>query len=229
MATEIQDHPLEGGGTLQISRNGNHQYWVDDGIKVPSVTGLVGHVDGDGFGAGMGWALKIAKAHEDLDAPRRVSKAAKDEGTRLHEDIDAYIKTGAVAEDNPLLVAWLHELGNRDWLTSESFCYNASGFGGTIDAISREDNGLYIADWKTVDPDSWHKHGSSLRRAKDSAQLAAYAYTLREMGSIYAPLYGSIAYIMRDASKIVVEEVDLAWGWKLFQASKTIYDLRKKG
>jgi hypothetical protein len=245
MVTEIQEHPLKAGGSLTISRNGNHQYWVDDGTKVPSVTGLVGHVDSGGLSAGIGYAVKQIKLHGgDTSAPDRLSKAALNEGNRLHDAIDAYIQHGEIAEDNPLFIAWLQEIGpHHEWLASERFVYNKwHAFGGTIDALSLDDQGrVTIFDWKTVDPgeapdkargirgSGWALYGSSLRKAKDSAQLAAYAYTLADMGSMYVPTEGRIAYILRDASKIVVEEVDLAWGWKLFEASKTIYDLRKDG
>jgi hypothetical protein len=236
--TETQEHPLA-NGTLTINRNGNHQYWVDGGVKVPSVTGLVGHVDSGVMSAGIGYAVRQIRLHDgDTSAPDRLSKEALDEGNRLHDDADAFIQRGEIAEDNPLFIAWLHEIGlHHDWLASEIFIYNREHqFGGTIDALS---DGV-IWDWKTVNPgerpdkargikgSGWLKDGSTLRKAKDSAQLAAYAYTLADMGSRYVPTEGRIAYILRDASQIVVEEVDLAWGWKLFQASKTIYHLRKE-
>ena len=232
MVTEIQEHPLKAGGSLTISRNGHHQYWIDDGVKVPSVTGLVGHVDSGGLSAGIGYAVRVIKENKgDTSAPNRLSKAAIEEGNRLHDAVDAYIQHGEIAEDNPVFVAWLQEVApHHEWLASERFVYNRwYGFGGTIDALSLDDQGrVTIHDWKTVEPGSWGKYGSSLRKAKDSAQLAAYAYTLNDMGSMYVPTEGRVAYILRDASEIVVEEVDLRWGWRLFEASKTLYDLRKE-
>jgi len=244
MVTEIQEHPLKAGGSLTISRNGHHQYWIDDGVKVPSVTGLVGHVDSGGLSAGIGYAVRVIKENKgDTSAPNRLSKEALEEGNRLHDAVDAYIQHGEIAEDNPLFVAWLQEVApHHEWLASERFVYNRwFDFGGTVDALSLDDQGrVTIWDWKTVDPGEapdkargikgkgWARYGSSLRKAKDSAQLAAYAYTLDNMGSIYVPTYGRIAYILRDASEVVVEEVDLQWGWRLFEASKTLYDLRKE-
>jgi hypothetical protein len=226
MGTETQHHALKDGTTLTISRNGNHQYWLDDGVKVPSVTGLTGHIDGDGFGAGMGWALKQAREHDgDLDAPRRLSKEAMDSGTALHDDIDQYIKSAMVAEGNPAFVAWMHEVGERkEWLAAEQFVFNrALSYGGTADAFSLSpewgSRDSVIWDWKTKNPESYAKYGGS---AKDHAQLAAYAMALREMGSILAPSSGYIAYVMRDGSGVDVVPVDLEQGWELFKASRTL-------
>jgi hypothetical protein len=244
MAIETQEHLLQarltGDDTLTISRNGNHQYWTHQGTKVPSVTTMATHVDEGSFGAAMGWTLNQIKDNGgDLGAPNRISKQAMEDGNQLHAAIDAYIQNGTIAEGNPLFIAWLHEVGEKhDWLDSEQFIYHEKGlFGGTLDALSRDkeyphrDDSIssMVWDWKTVDPKSWAKHGSTFRHAKDSAQLAAYASALQHMGSIYVPTRGCIAYIMRDASAVVVEEVDLAWGWRLFQASHIIYNLRKDG
>ena len=243
MAIETQEHLLRarltGDDTLTISRNGNHQYWTHQGTKVPSVTTMATHVDEGSFGAAMGWTLNQIKEHGgDLGAPNRISRQAVEDGNQLHAAIDAYIKDGTIAEGNPLFIAWLHEVGEKhDWLASEQFIYHQEArFGGTLDAISRDkkyphrDDSIssMVWDWKSVDPKSWAKHGSTFRHAKDSAQLAAYAAALRHMGSIYVPTIGCIAYIMRDASAVVVEEVDLAWGWRLFLASRTIHNLRAR-
>jgi hypothetical protein len=232
MGTETQHHALKDGTTLTISRNGNHQYWLDDGVKVPSVTGLLGHIDSDGFGTGMGWAMKIAREHDgDLDAPRRVSKEAMDSGTALHDDIDQYIKDGTVAEGNPAFVAWMHEVGERtEWVAAEQFVFSeAFSYGGTADAFSMSpERGSILApipgdsviwDWKTKNPESYAKYGGSV---KDHAQLAAYGMALREMDSILAPASGYIAYVMRDGSGVDVVPVDLEQGWKLFKASRTL-------
>jgi hypothetical protein len=254
MATiETQDHPLRGGGTLAVSRSVSdgevsvHKYWLDPKGKLPGATTVAGHVDAGGFGAGMGWAEKVARANDgDIDAPKRLSDAARDEGTRLHDDIDTYISSGrrVVAETNPLFVAWLHALGDdTSWVTSERFVVNSyGGYGGTIDAISIDDGGgLCIWDWKTVAPgeepdratgikgSGWRRYGSRYRKAKDSAQLAAYACALRVMDSTYAPTHGRIGYVLRDGSEVVVEDIDLEWGWELFKASLTLYGLRKGG
>jgi hypothetical protein len=232
MPTETQQHPLA-TGTVAISRNGNHQYWVDEGPKMRSVTSLVKHVEGDTFGVGLNWGLKIARENGgDLDAPRRLGKEALDGGVQLHDAVDTYIKHGTITED-PVFMAWHNALGDEPWLASEVFLYHPTlqpGYGGTADALSFDiHSGMTLYDWKTVDPNSWQKYGSTLRINKDAAQLAAYADALITMGSAYAPTRGCIAYVMRDGSGVEVQDVDLEYGGKLFRASRELYLLTQGG
>jgi hypothetical protein len=226
--TETQQHLLFDGRKVSISRNGRHQYWVgdDDKDKMSSVTSMLGHMDSSGFGVGMGWALKVARlADGDLEAPRRASKEAQEQGTLLHDAIDSYIKSGIVDEENPVFVSWLHEVGNHhDWAASEQFCYHpALRFGGTVDALERYS---VIWDWKTKERESYDKYGPSI---KDSVQLSAYAAALNDMGSVYAPSKGYIAYIMRDGSGVDVVEVDLNKGWEIFKACHHLHSLIREG
>ena len=231
MPTETQNHRLSDGSTANINRNGNHQYWVDDGPKMKSVSSLVKHISGDTFGVGSNWALKIAReSGGDLDAPRQRNKEALASGTELHRAIDDYIKHGTI-DESPLFVAWYNKLGQEAWLASETFLYHPGlkpGYGGTSDALALNDSGtVTIYDWKTRDRESYEKNGGYLHEV---AQLAAYADAITAMGSIYTPIQrGCIAYVMRDGSYVDVVEVDLAYGSKLFAASRELHLLTKKG
>ena len=234
MTTETQQHPLADGSSVEISRNGNHQYWVGDGPKMRGVTGLLGHIDGDGFSAGMGWSLKIAREHGgDLDtalnAPRQATKEAQDVGTQLHEAIDSFISNGTV-DENPLFLAWHAAHRDTDWLGSEKFLIHPEmKYGGTADALSLDNQGnVVIHDWKTVEPNSWHKYGNSLRKFKDFAQVSAYAHALEGLSSIWVPTKGRITYVLRDGSEAVTVEADLELGLKLFQASRELFTLIQK-
>jgi hypothetical protein len=224
--SDTQWHQLNNGETVSISRNGNHQYWIgDNGPKMRSVTGMISHIEGDTFGVGLNWGLKMVREHDgDLNAPRSINKESVDTGNRLHEAIDRYITNGTITED-PVFMSWYNELGGEEWLASEVFLYHPDMlYGGTADAISLSTDGtVTIFDWKTVDPNSWQKYGANLRINKDSAQLAAYASCLTTMGSVYAPLRGCVAYIMRDGSGVDVVEVDLERGSKLFRASRELF------
>ena len=230
MPTETQQHPLADGSSVAISRNGNHQYWVGDGPKMKNVTGLIGHVDGDGFGAGMGWALKMARENGgDLEAPRRSTREATDIGTQLHEAIDHYIKTGGEIAEDPLFMAWHGEHKHRDFVESEQFIIHPElGYGGTADALSLEGQDVVIHDWKTVDPGSWNIYQDTLRRYKDWAQLAAYAHALEGMDSLWVPTSGYVTYVLRDGSEAVTVEADLELGMKLFKASRELFTLIQK-
>jgi hypothetical protein len=227
MVAETQTHRLT-DGSIDITRNGRHQYRIEDGDWVPSVTTMLGHLDAGAFGIGMNWALKIAREQDDFEAPRRISKDAQEEGTRLHLAIQEYIDSGTVDEDNPLFTSWLSHMGGRVWVATERFCLNSKlGYGGTIDAISMgQDGELEIWDWKTKDATSFSKYGGSI---KDHAQLGAYASALHEMGSQLAPVRGYVAYIMRDGSGVHIDEVDLGKGYTLFLASRNVYNLIRAG
>jgi hypothetical protein len=233
MATETQQHLLVDGTLIEISRDGRHQYWVGDGPKMKGVTSLIGHVDADGFGAGMGWALKKVRENGgDLEAPRQSAQQAKETGARLHSDIDDHIKTGTIAED-PLFLAWYRgQKTDANWLGSERFVINPElEYGGTVDALELLDHGVVIHDWKTVEPSSWHKYGDTLRKNKDAAQLAAYARALERMnsrpklqarGPQLVPTRGFVTYVLRDGSESFMVEADLELGWKIFQASREL-------
>ena len=231
--SDTQQHPLANGLTVQISRNGRHQYWIgDDGPKMKSVTSMLKHIEGDTFGIGMNWALKLVRENNgNINAPRQVSKESVDVGNRLHEAIDQYIRNHVVNEDDPLFLAWFNKVGeSNDWMASELFVYNPAlepHYGGTVDAISMDNKAeVVIWDWKTKERESYEKYGGYLH---EQAQLAAYADALVAMGSAYAPTKGCIAYIMRDGSYVDVVEVDLQRGSKLFKASRELFLLTQGG
>jgi hypothetical protein len=228
MSAETQAHPLANGKTLNISRDGNHHYWIDGGDKVRSVTGMVQHVEGDSFGSGMGWAIKVIReSGGDTNAPRKRTQESQEAGTTLHATIEAYIKHGTITEDNPLFLSWFKQGQSTGWIpqASERFVYHPGMlYGGTLDAMSVSSSGcLAIWDFKTVESGSWHKYGDSLRRNKDWAQLAAYAEALRAMNSVWIPMHGYITYVLRDGSATITVEADLKRGLQLFKASRELF------
>ena len=226
MPTESQLHPLKDGSSIEIFVNGLHQYWTDnDQVKRPSVSALTGHVDRDAFGVGMGYAIKQIGLGLD---PRKSTKDAAEEGSKLHQDIQAYINEGTI-EESDLFIKWHQEFGNKEWITSERCVFNPELlYGGTLDAIGITATSSQLYDWKTVNPDSWEKYGSSLRKAKDSAQIAGYALALESLGSAFDVDQAFIAYILRDGSAVEVEPVELEWGKELFLGSRYLYNKLKK-
>jgi len=276
MVSETQTVKLFNGGSMEIERNGRHQYRVENGDWKPSVTTMIDHLDAGAFGFGANWTRKLARyamfpeleelentrreehrkqtgdkarkeeidwiqesrlasepmithSYEDLlayvDTAMNVSKSAREEGTKLHEAIEAYINTREIDESNLAFTSWLKEFSTKTFLATELFCYNPElQYGGTIDGIATNENGeLEIWDWKTKE-----NFDSYRSLAKDGAQLGAYASALRKMGSVLAPAYGYVAYIMRDGSGVHVDQVDLAKAEKLFLASRNVYNLLKE-
>ena len=242
--TETQTQAT-GKGDLSyvITRNGRHQYKfykdytdqyrgrTEESVWYPSVTTIANYIGGDNFSMGMNWALAQARDNgNDLDAPRRLSKLANEEGNRLHADIDQFIKDPRYmpSEDNDLFMLWHRELGGQRWLASEQFVVHPNeGYGGTVDAISLEPEGFTIWDWKTKNRSSYEKNGGL---AKDPIQLTAYAQALHAMGHPLAPVKGFIAYIMRDGESIDVVPVDISpigKSEKLFHVAHDMYDLMR--
>ena len=236
--TETQTHTVSGNIDVVITRNGRHQYKyhkeytssrgrTEESPWYPSVTTIANYIGGDSFSVGMNWALAKARENDkDLDAPRRLSAQATEEGTQLHADIEQFIKNpnSMPSEENDLFMLWHRELGKHRWLASEQFIINPDGgYGGTIDAMSLEPDGFTIWDWKTRERSSFEKNGGY---AKDPVQLTAYAQALHAMGHPLAPVKGFIAYIMRDGGSIDIRPVDISADSKsnkLFHVARDMY------
>ena len=227
--TEQQDHPLADGSTLTIYRDGKHRYWTDeDKIKRPSVSTIASYVDGNSFDVAVGWATKLMRETNDPYAAKKSGEQSRLMGNQLHDEVDNYIKNGDIAE-NPAFMAWYKAVGNLQFLASEQFVYHpALQYGGTLDQVCADGDRITIQDVKSVNPESWAKYGSSLRKAKDWAQVSAYLTGLNQMNSAYKTRYAQIVYVMRDGSGVAIEDVDLNMGFRLFKASRTLYKLHKE-
>lgn len=162
----------------------------------------------------------------DLEAPKQSGAEARDSGNKLHQDIDNFIKhpLAPQPEDNDLFMLWHRELGGRKWIASEQFfVHTGYQYGGTADALSMEEDGVAIWDWKTKAPKSYHQYGGT---AAEAAQLTAYALAMQDMDHVFAPVKGYIAYIMRDGSGVDVQPVDitsLGRNAKLFRVGVDMY------
>jgi len=229
--SDIQLHKLKDGSTVEIERKKSgrgHRYLINGENPVKSVTSVLGHLDTDAFGIGMGWALKQARlAGGDLDAPKRIGNQAREAGELLHSQIEEFINTGSIAEDL-VFIAW-HSLMDRlqfdegfEFIASERFVYDPDlMIGGTIDAITRSANGEYhLYDWKTKEAESFSKYGPS---AKDFTQTAGYVQALRSMGSAWQPITKAwVVYVMRDGSKAERVEVPLEKYIPIYEAARQL-------
>ena len=225
-----QEHRLMDGQSVSITRTGNHIYRVNDGTPMQSVTALAKYLDGDGFGAGMGWATKIIReSGGDSTAPRRISDQSMQIGNDLHEAIQGFIDNGTISESE-MFVTWFHAIGKkpgRTWIKSEQLIYHPQyKYGGTADALSEESDGqIAIWDWKTKDSYSFEKYGSY---PKEHAQLSAYAKAYQAMGSRFRPTTGYLCYVMRDKPETRIVRVDLEKGWELFKVSYETHSLVRR-
>ena len=211
-------------GSMKITRNGRHQYRVNDGPLLPSVTAMLGHLSGDLFGIGVNWASKLIRESGDPDAAKKSGMESANIGSRLHSTIDHFIKNNRVDEvsASPLFSVWQEEVGYKSWLASEKFVVNQeSGYGGTVDAIALTDEGPVLYDWKTKDATSFEKYGPDL---KDQVQCAAYVAAQNSLDTQLGPItVAKIVYVMRDGSKAVTVDVDLKRGLRLFELAHALY------
>ena len=126
---DIQEHIIKDGKgktkPVFISRNGKHQYkikysedgdWVKPyyGNAVPSATSIIKHLEGDTFGIGMAWAMKLAKQSGEPYQARIESEKAMESGNELHDCIDRFIKSNGsdIAEDNIMFNTWYRDVGS---------------------------------------------------------------------------------------------------------------------
>lgn len=225
MPLETQDHLLAHGSTLEITRNGRHQYAIEGTSWVPSVTTIGKYIAGDTFGIGAAWAAKMIRESGDLEAVKNSNKQVIAEGNQLHERIRTYIEDGDVAEDNSIFVAWLKAMGSVEFLASERFVYHPQlHYGGTFDAVGiDQDRGVTLYDWKTKNRDSFEKYEGSSSWLTEQGQLAAYIHALWSMNSVWHPVRGVVCYIMRDGSYAVEREIDIEQGMRLFVASRNMH------
>jgi hypothetical protein len=137
-------------------------YYTQDGIKVPSVTTILGRFKESG--ALLRWAYNQGLQGVELYEKR---DTAADVGTFVHQQIEAFLNTGEVGIAPPTGMtpenvdkaasafaafrSWIE--GSRLKVTSleRHFVSETHRFGGTPDAIADEPDGTRsLLDWKTA-------------------------------------------------------------------------------
>jgi len=99
------------------------------------------------------------------------------EGTDIHKDIDIFIKSGKMSQNNKSKIAidWLNKIDrNRYDILSEVIIYSKEiKLAGTVDLIlfNKENNTLDIYDWKTSKSIEKSSYGSKMGRVKATSSL----------------------------------------------------------
>lgn len=191
-------HKLYGGKVEVVFKPDVHKYYVG-GTEMPSVTTII-KKGIDKSSPLMGWAVKtmgryIASnlpKHENIDRDmvidlideakkeyRKKSETAAALGTRYHNLIDAFIKTGEVPtldkEVETGFEAFLDFWCNNKIkvIHSERVVFSDKfKFSGTCDVLAEVNGILSIVDWKS----------GKYYAAEHGAQLAAYKLALEEEG-----------------------------------------------
>lgn len=137
-------------------------YFTEDGLKVPSVTTIIGRFKESG--ALIRWAYKQGELGVPLYEKR---DAAADVGTYVHSMIEAFLANGEVEVPAPAGMTpenvekaasayrafrtWLEGSRLRVTPLEQHFVSEQHRFGGTPDAIADEPDGTRsLLDWKTA-------------------------------------------------------------------------------
>ncbi len=167
--------------------------YVIEGAEYPSVTTILGLLDKSD--ALIGWATKCMQdyiltkkdEYEDFETLikearykfREASQDAMDVGSEVHRLIEEYIKDGKDpigkmderVENGFLAFLEWEKQYKPEWLASEKKVYSIEyGYAGTIDAIARINNKIYVIDFKS----------SKAIYDEYEFQLAAYLYAENE-------------------------------------------------
>lgn len=156
------------------------------------------------------------------------SKAAAEEGTRIHDAIELYFKEGYpstgpyiahVRATRAELSRLFHDV--NDWVPEASFA-NGMGYGGKVDLHSTS-TGI-VVDFKGKDGD--FTDGKKL--AYDQHwQLAAYHYGLRLPSNVCANLFVSRTHPGKVASHVWTPE-QINEGWEVFSAALQLWKAMKR-
>lgn len=204
-----------------------------DGVKVPSVTTIIGHRKE--AGGLMHWAWRLGTEGKDY---RKERDSAANAGTMAHEAIEA--RFHGTDYDFPTTdegeLAYKGFEAYLEWesqsrveifqtethLTTELL----GGFGGTPDALARMNGRLVLLDWKCANA-TYVDHilqlaaymrlvGDNLLPGQDSEEAVERSYLLR-FGKEYADFHHH--YFPSEVLKM---------GWEAFEHLKSVYDLNKK-
>lgn len=210
-------------------------YFTQDGLKVPSVTTILGRFKESG--ALIRWAYKQGELGVPLYEKR---DAAADVGTFVHSMIEAFLATGEIGITAPagMTPENVEKAANafgafRSWIEGsrltvtpleQHFVSELHRFGGTPDAIAVEPDGTRsLLDWKT----------SKTFYPDQLVQVAAYRELWNEVNP-QTPITGGV-HIVRfgkdggDFSHNYFPPTHrkLAAGWRQFIVFREAYDLDK--
>jgi len=200
-------------------------YKTKDGIRVPSVTTILGILDKPAL---VKWAWQCGIDGEDY---RKVRDKAADIGTIAHYLIECYLKKEApdlrdYSQDNIEKAqisfnAFLDfEKGHhlKPIVIEQTMVSNKYKFGGTIDLIAEMDGVIQLIDFKT----------SKGIYPEMIIQLSAYEKLVNENGIKVKENSGNILNINKETGEFHhYHYPDLSQEWEMFQHLVPVYSLWK--
>ncbi len=215
------------GGELVVNFNqGDHIYKIN-GVRIPSVTGIIGIVDKPFL---IGWAARMAAENfrsriipgvpvtaEELDELYEESRAAHrakkteagDIGTKVHNWCEMYIKGSRpeMPTDERVLAAvqkflnWVEE-NDVKFLSSEQIVYSRlHNYVGTVDFFCVIKGKLYIGDIKTA---------NAIYMNSNFSQIASYLAARQEEYPQEKYSGGILLRLGKDNSELEVKQLSIA-------------------
>lgn len=159
-----------------VSNDKTSTYYNQEGIKVPRVTEILSRtIHSDGL---MYWANSIGLKGEKY---RDVLSKAATAGSNAHSAIEMYLNENIKTKDNtPFLgfLMWYNYITTDIKIPIEIIYIEhkivCKWFGGTLDALMRIGNKIYLVDFKTSNHVTFNYF----------LQLAAYRFMLKEVEGI---------------------------------------------
>lgn len=206
-------------------------YKNKDGVRLPSVTTIIGNQLAWNKNALIAWARREGMAGRD---PNKVRDEAAESGTLTHHLVECHIKGVEPdtsdysqnqidkAENGYLAYLEWEKLFDPVYISSEmKMVSEAHGFGGTCDLKGELNGELTLFDWKT----------SKGLYPEMKIQMSAY----REMDAEMNPEQESIrhAHILRldkDTGMFehhMITEKELDYGWTIFQHLLELHRLQR--
>ena len=221
-------------------------YRTADGVKVPSVTTILGRFkDSGGL---IKWAYKQGREHENLamrklPAPAHLYDKVEEAcqaGTIAHDMIESYVLDGCAygdhfmgtkekyAEENPSVkdrarnafsqfLKWLSNSRITVTHTEMGLVSEQHKFGGTLDAVGKDaDGAIVLIDWKTSNA----VYGDYL------TQLAAYSLLLEEKQPELAPTGYHLLRVAKESADFAHHHYgDLTNEKRAFLLMRELYEL----
>ena len=213
----------------------NHKYYLDE-VEIPNVTSILDVISKPQL---LGWAIKqdvgyikenifeltlkelySEKLEEFLEGAKNyhntIKLAAANRGTKIHKEVENYIKTGEETKEIETFISWSKDnkikfIDSERRVVSKKYLY-----AGTLDILINKDNKVLIADIKT---------GSNIYN-EAFFQTSAYQNALQEAG---VKIDGRIIIRLDKGNYIeTIESYDFEKDFSAFLGALAIYNRLKE-
>lgn len=156
--------------TYELLEVDGARFYSFDGESYPSVTTILGATkDEKGL---VAWRKRVGE-----EEANRVSEAALERGTALHQSIQDTLEGTKDSAGNEYYQSWLKWFRSTKPVPAliEGPVWSEAGYAGTVDFVAQEGDGLVVYDWKTADRPRQERYVVDYK-----LQVSAYAKAVSE-------------------------------------------------